>query len=313
MRESRGTKGVTLLLGRSDSSPIPAPHFPFKTITDNGEHSFTGTSAVLVFGNGFADAVTAGPLAAAANGPLLLTASRDLEPQVLALLKEKGIKRVFVVGGSKSVPEAKATALRTTRIEVVRVAGSNRYENAVAVAREVAKLSASRQVFVADGQRYPDALAAGPAAARSSGVVVLSAGKQLPSVTAAFLSSHPAAPKVAVGGNAATALRQSPHKATEIKGKNREETATLLAATFIPNATAAVLVSGVTYVDALPGGALAASRDAPLLLSKKQGLSGVTYSYLAQNVKVRRVEVIGGFGSLSGPIGRTLRGILSQR
>lgn len=83
----------------------------------------------------------------------------------------------------------------------------------------------------------------------------------------------------------------------------------MLAATFIPNATAAVLVSGVTYADALPGGALAASRDAPLLLSKKQGLSGVTYSYLAQNVKVRRVEVIGGFGSLSGAIERTLRGI----
>lgn len=122
-----GTKGVTLLLGRSDASPIPAPHFPFKTTNDNGEHSFTGTSAVLVFGNGFADAVTAGPLAAAANGPLLLTASRDLEPQVLALLKEKGIKRVFVVGVSKSVPEAKATALRTTRIEVVIVAGSSRY------------------------------------------------------------------------------------------------------------------------------------------------------------------------------------------
>ncbi|MDO4792284.1 MAG: cell wall-binding repeat-containing protein [Buchananella hordeovulneris] len=274
---------------------------------------FTGTAAVLVSGNGFADAVTAGPLAATVEGPLLLTSAKQLEPVVLQALKNKGVKKVYVVGGASSVAESKLAALRAANIEAVRVAGGNRYATAVAVAKEVAANGAVDRVFIADGTQFPDALAAGPAASLSNGVVVLSAGKRLPGETSAFLANNSRAPRVSVGGAATAAMKSVPGKTEEIAGTDREGTAALLAVRFAPQASSAVLVSGATYADALPGGALAAAMQAPLLLSKQAALSPVTAKYLRDHKVIRHVEIIGGTGTLHTSVERSVAGIVTKR
>ncbi|WP_371173715.1 cell wall-binding repeat-containing protein [Buchananella felis] len=274
---------------------------------------FTGDAAVLVSGSGFADAVAAGPLAATVEGPLLLTTAKQLEPMVLEVLKNKGIKKVYVVGGTTSVAEGKLAALRSANFNAVRVAGGTRYETAVAVAKEVAANGAVDRIFVADGTQFPDALAAGPAAARSGGVIVLSAGATLPAPTKAFLAKHAALGKVAVGGPAAKALAGGAGKLTVVAGADREGTAALLAERFASQATSAVLASGATYADALPGGALAAAMGAPLLLSKQAALSPATAKYLQDHKVIRHVEIIGGTGTLQAAVQRSVVGIISKR
>ncbi len=60
---------------------------------------FTSDTVVLAQSNGFADALTATPLAAALKAPILTTGPGGLDPRVLAVLKEQGVKNVATVDG----------------------------------------------------------------------------------------------------------------------------------------------------------------------------------------------------------------------
>lgn len=277
--------------------------------------AFTGTTAVLVSGTGFADAVTAGPLAGAVDGPLLLTTGSVLEPQVSGVLKQRGIKKVYVVGGQAAIADAKLETLRAQGMEAVRVAGSDRYATAVAVATEVERLRPVKNVFFADGKEFADALAAGPAAARADGVILLSSGDWLPVASVQYLEANAALVPTAVGGKATMALENADYTAGfnmhSVAGKDRYETARLLAQRYLADAKGAVIASGDVFADALSGGALAIALDSPLLLSKAGQLSATTRSYLVANRQIDRVDMMGGPASLSEEVAEALQLVLS--
>lgn len=59
--------------------------------------------------------------------------------------------------------------------------------------------------------------------------------------------------------------------------------------------TTTVVASGETFADALAGGADAAARGAPLLLTTRDNLPGATYAFLDdQGTAINRVTVYGG-------------------
>ena len=63
-------------------------------------------------------------------------------------------------------------------------------------------------VFLASSAGFADALAAGPAAAKMQGVILLTDGTRLPPETAAYLQAHPGT-TYAVGGGAVRADRSA--------------------------------------------------------------------------------------------------------
>ncbi len=142
---------------------------------------------VLASGASFADALSAGPLAAKGRVPVLLTARDELPSASAQAIDALAPRQILVVGGPAVISEAVTSRLR---VPVTRLAGEDRYATSVAVAQaSLARGLSSQHLYVATGRSFPDALAAGPAAAQSGSALLLIDGSnaRLPPVTSLFL------------------------------------------------------------------------------------------------------------------------------
>lgn len=129
---------------------------------------------------GWPDAVAVSALAGHQQAPVLLV-TRDRVPDSTAeAIRELNLDRVTIVGGGGAVSGDVAQSLRRLGVDVGRVGGSTRYATSVAVAERSAEagLDAARPWLVTGGD-WPDALAAGPAAAHTGEALVLVDGSDL--------------------------------------------------------------------------------------------------------------------------------------
>ncbi len=123
---------------------------------------------------GWPDALSASAWAAADRVPVLLTTAGSLPAATAGAIAEAGLSQVTIVGGTAAVSEAVAAEVAGMVGDVDRVAGGSRYDTAVAVAtRNLDEHGYTGSVWVASGRGWPDALVAGPAAARAGGVLLL--------------------------------------------------------------------------------------------------------------------------------------------
>ncbi|WP_371164127.1 family 20 glycosylhydrolase [Buchananella felis] len=270
-------------------------------------------TVVLTTGRVYADAVAAGPLAKALKAPVVLTVTPDLEAKVLTALTDAKIKKVTILGGTSSVSIGAERTLRSAGMKVERVAGGDRYDTAARAADKTARLGAApKHIFVADGRNFPDALAAGVAAANSEGVLVLSNGTQLPARSLAVIDHFPSAKVVAAGGAAIKALAEEGFVGgvtmTAVSGTSRYETAAKLAS-YSQGAEVGFLASGEVFADALAGGAAAANYGGPLLLTEPGKLPAVTGQAI-QDSKVKRVNVLGGPRSVDASVVAAVQALL---
>lgn len=155
------------------------------------------------------DALSAGALAAVLKVPVLLTAPDALPEPVRALLAAHRPPLVQVVGGTAAVSQAvedQAVVASGGRAE--RLAGATRYATSAVVAEagHAAGLTAP-VVWTATGRSFPDALAAGPAAARAGSALLLVDGQVRGGApeAEAWIAEHAARldGAVVVGGRAA--------------------------------------------------------------------------------------------------------------
>ena len=164
---------------------------------------------------------------------------------------------------------------------VTRFAGRDRFATAAAVSAGSFPGTAN-DVFLVTGSNWPDALAAGAAAAERNGPVlpVLADNIPVPIVTE-LLRLDPVRAWV-IGGRSAVGdavleqLRRRGIAVERISGEGRYETAAAVAATFFPAPDGAYYSSGASYADALGGGAAAAQRGWPLLLTAPDHVPAAT-------------------------------------
>ena len=150
-------------------------------------------TALLASGETFADALAAGPLSHAENLPILLTPSGALAPEAKSALDSLDIKHVVIAGGTAAVSQAVETAVKGAGATTERVAGANRYATAAEVADfALAKFSDfdDSGVDLATGEKFADALAAGPAAGADNRVLLLTASSSLSSEAGKWLNDH---------------------------------------------------------------------------------------------------------------------------
>jgi hypothetical protein len=306
-----GTSGTGHSTGVTVTAPSPVPTATRVSGSDRIGTAIAASVAgfpaagsakavVLASSNGFADALAGTPLAAAKDGPLLLTDS-ILDPATLAeitrVLPKGGA--VYVLGGTSSVPASVATALTIAGFAVVRYGGTDRFDTARIIASQ--GLDDPTTLLLANGLNFPDGLSAGPAAASVKGAILLTDGSTLDAGTTAYLAAHATAKVYAVGGSAAAAdLR-----ATPLVGTDRYATAALVATTFFPTATVVGLSTGESFPDALAGGASVAEQGGPMLLTPTSTLAAAVSTYLAADPEVTSVLVFGGPSAVSaGDIGQ---------
>lgn len=235
-------------------------------------------AVVLARSDDAADATIGCVLASAKNAPLLFTDGAALPASTLAEIVSvlPAGHTVYLIGGTSAIPASVADQLTAGGYVVARLAGADRFATAIAVADAIGTRGT---VFLATGNGFADALAAGPAAAHDHAVVLLTDGTSLPSSVRSYLDAHPGL-VYAVGGAAAAADPD----AVPVIGSDRYATAARLASMFFAAPAAVGVASGVSYADALSGGAYLAHLDGPLLLTATTFLPAPTSAYLA-NVK----------------------------
>ena len=260
---------------------------------------------VIARADGFADALSGGPLATAKQGCLLLTPTDSLDPRTLAeiqrVLPSGG--PVYLLGGETALSANVASAVSSAGFDPVRIGGADRYETAAKVATD--GLGSPSVAFLATGNDFPDALSAGPAASDQHGAILLTNGSSMPTSTASYLVAHPGATVYAIGGPAAAA----DPAATPIVGTDRFDTAVQIASRFFSNPSDLGFASGVNFPDALAGGAGMGNVDGPMLLTAPDSLPQVDVDYLNSNSPLDAV-VFGGPAAVSDSVVTQLQSLI---
>lgn len=191
---------------------------------------------------------------------------------------------------------------------VGRLAGPDRWGTAAAVSR--ATFAPGVPVaFVATGRDYPDAIAAGPAAAVDHGPVLLVDRDSVPSATGDELNRlQPGAIDVLGGPTVVSdAVVAALHAYTSgpvnrIYGNDRYDTAAAVSqATFAAGVPVAYIATGGDFADALAGGPAAGHLGGPLLLVARDVLPQATADEL-RRVTPARIVVLGGPSAVSDAV-----------
>jgi peptidoglycan-N-acetylglucosamine deacetylase len=200
-----------------------------------------------------------------------------------------------------------------------RAAGADRYATAAQLSRRLFGADAP-VAYVATGEDHADGLAAGPAAARHGGPVLLTRREALPPATVQELMRLRPQRIVVVGGTAAVSADvESSLEAydagggvTRAGGPDRYATAAALAAsTTASDAETVYVASGTGFPDALSGGGAAAASGAPLLLVGPMEVPGSTAAEL-RRLRPRRIVVVGGTRAVSTAVADELQAYASR-
>jgi putative cell wall-binding protein len=262
-------------------------------------------AVVLSRSDTFADALAGSALAGHLGGPLLLTGTGSLDDRTAAEIRRclPPGGTVYLLGAAGALSATVEAQVKALGHPISRLAGPDRYATATAIAGAVAP--APDRILVATGNNFPDALAAGAAAASTGNtVVLLSDDRVLPGSTAAYLAAHvgPATQLVGIGDQGVAALRTKfpAGRVQAAAGPDRFATAAAVAQTFFTagNAPRTVgLATGYNWPDALAGGALVGANGGPLLLADTSAIPGPEADYVrTEAAAINEVVVNGGAG-----------------
>lgn len=223
----------------------------------------------LVSGEDFADALTGGVLAGEKNGSIFYVNEKSIDERGYKRIKQA--KNVYAVGGDAAIPESLVKGLSNYR---GRIFGANRYETSTEVAKV---LGEKRNILIASGENFPDALSASALAIEKDMNIILTGKDVIPGAVKNYLMKNKEKEVYFVGGDAAVSnktkeeifsmMGKNSNELSEriIAGKNRYETSKAAAIAFGPSKSA-ILANGGDYKDALLGSSVSAQKQAPIFL-----------------------------------------------
>ena len=188
-----------------------------------------------------------------------------------------------------------------------RVAGANRYATAAAVSRATYPEPAGPTVWIATGENYADALAAGPAS-RGDGPVLLVRPGSIPSETDAELKRLKPSRIVIAGGTSVVSsgvqasLANYGAPVSRQAGANRYATAARISHSVFTNPAVPVVYisTGANFADALAAGA-ATRGQGPVLLVTSDAIPSETHNELTR-LNPARIVIAGGTTVVSSKV-----------
>lgn len=290
----------------------------FETAAAASQSTF-GPNVPVVFvatGQSFPDALASGPAANRAGGPLLLVRSNAIPASTVAELARLRPARIVVVGGPGVVSDGVLAALRSyTTGSVTRQWGADRFATAAEVSR-VGWASGSSLVYISTGSNYPDALAAGPVAARNGAPILLVRPDAVPAATADALRALGPSRIVVMGGPGVVSdavvaqLRTHAPDVLRVAGADRYATAVALsAATYAADSVSHVFIAtGKSFPDGLAVGPVAGWWKGPLLLVPGNRLPAEVAAEL-RRLDPTNVVIVGGSGVVTDGVREAIRAI----
>ena len=199
---------------------------------------------------------------------------------------------------------------------VSRVFGANRYGTAGALSLYTAT---GGDVYITNGDTYPDSLAASAQAGRTGAPVLLVRDSGIPAETVAALQRSKPRRIVVVGGAAripnSVVDKLRPYAGTggvtRVAGPDRYDTAGAIARMSGTSVSVAYVATGTDFPSALVGAARAADNGAPVLLTKPGSIPPATASAL-RALQPKRIVVVGDTSEVSASVARSLAGYASS-
>ena len=298
--------GVLTLTGAAAALAVPAgaqSTFSFTRLAGASRYAtaasiatttFTTSDTVLVAsGLNFPDALAGNYLAGFKGAPILLVAPDSVPAETSDALTKLAAKNVIILGGTSAVSAGVQTTL-SAKYAVTRVAGSDRYATAKAIAETagvtVGTVGGVKTAILASGQSFADALTAGPLGFAKQFPVEITDPAKLSTDTKAAFANLGIKNVIIVGGSVAvSAAVELEVKAlglttTRLSGSTRQLTAVAIADYEVANAgfslAHANLARGDDFADALAGGPHAGKELASILLTDTPnalGAASTTY------------------------------------
>ncbi|WP_282804191.1 cell wall-binding repeat-containing protein [Clostridium tetani] len=277
---------------------------------------------ILSSGEGYADALCAAPLAKIKDGPILLTKKDTLDSNTLEELKRLGVNRVYIVGGQGSVSKEVENKIKSeTNSKVERIEGKDRYETSIKIAEKLGTVNKNNQpkeLILASGENYADALSAAPVGAIREIPIILTKSSELPSETKEYIKKCNANKSYVIGGQASISdsIKKSLPRSKRIYGKDRFQTNVAVAKAFPsdfefkkPYVALGAGSTGNEFADALAVSALAAKNSAPVILTGKN-LSDSTETLAKENfLPSSKITVLGGINNVPEKIVQDIRAV----
>lgn len=246
-------------------------------------------NVVLASGFNFADALSAGQLAAALNAPLILSKDQ-LDSRTSDEIAKLKPKNIYIVGGENAlgsnIEESVKSAVNDINIE--RLKGNNRYETSVKVMEKTKEFVDAEYLLIASGKNFPDTLSATSFMADHKALMVLSDGNSYPKSDLK---------EIAIGG--VNQLPLNGFTGERIAGKDRYQTSLALAKKSFENNENAILANSKVFADSLSAVSIAKNYKAPIILTDNENLTQSAKSYL-ENMK--SVTIVGGEKSVASNI-----------
>lgn len=233
----------------------------------------------LVNGYQFSDALSIAPVAAANNEGIVLATRSSLD----ASLSKQGINEVTLVGGENSISSSVEKSL-ASKFKTKRIAGTDRYKTSEMIVESTGK----KEVGVATGKDFPDALSSGAFLAKKNLPLLLVNGKTQTSLPQGLKGLYTFGGKSSVANDFGK----------RIAGANRYETSEKIAEEF-GKSDVVVLASGTNFADALAAAPLAKKMNAPIVLVKKDSLSENAKKLVKE---AKKVYVVGGENTISNKL-----------
>lgn len=231
---------------------------------------------IISTGNGFTDALSASVLAHQKEAPILLVdtsvdGSKDAFDYITKHLDLSGT--IYIIGGTGIIGKDFEIKLNTLGfINIVRIAGNDRYKTSYQLALSINNISFST-VVISSGESYPDALSIASFAANKGWPILLTPQNALPQEMRNFLSEKKPSKVYITGGTGVISdFVESeisgllPQASVErLAGQSHFDSNTTIAQIFATNPSTIYLATGHGFADALAGSALAAKNGDPII------------------------------------------------
>lgn len=259
----------------------------------------TSYYAILASGENFPDALCAAPLATKYNAPILLTSTDRLEDSTKNELLSLNVKSVMMIGGEGVLTAKVEQAIKDLGIDVTRIAGQDRYETSLKVAKAMGDFD---EAVIATGEDFPDVLSIAPIAALKGMPILLTPQDSLSKALKDVLNQT--VQKTYVLGDAGavsdTVVEQLPSP-QRLSGSNRYEANIQIIQAFAKdlNLSTCYIATGEAFPDALSGSTLAALTKSPVILVRDP-MDQATTHFIQNNASaLNKVIAFGGTGAVA--------------
>ncbi|MGH4120706.1 cell wall-binding repeat-containing protein [Clostridium sp.] len=296
-----------------DDSTIPTIRYQgsnrFETAVEISKAGWVSSDyVVLANAYGFADALTGVPFAYLKDAPILLTDKNSIPQFTYDEIERLGAMNIYILGGTGVISKNIESELKSNEFNVVRLAGSNRFETAIQIGNEVLMDNSSETAVLTTAYNYPDALAMSSYAAMNKYPILYTQTNILNIDTEEFLKNNGITKVIIPGGigvvseNVAKQLRMSGITVERIDGVDRYNTAVNIAIQYESSFKDEVMIAtGNNFPDALAGGVLAAKKQIPILLVNKDRVKDEVKNYIKFNV-YGNMYILGGTGVIPDAI-----------